>query len=163
VFTDYVQHRRLNGPVQVLDTPTFFYGMEPSQEIMIDLEKGKRLVLRCLAIGDPDDEGNVKVFFELNGQPRLAKVSYRAVSGIKKHHPKADPSNPGHVAAPMPGMVSSVVVESGQVIKAGDVLLVLEAMKMETAVHAERDGTVEEIVASAGTQVDAKDLLLRLG
>ena len=163
VFADYVAHRRTNGPVQVLDTPTFLYGMKPGDEIAVEIEKGKTLVVQCLVIGEPDAEGDVKVFFELNGQPRTAKVPYRAVADKVTKHPKAEPGNPAHVAAPMPGMVSSVAVKEGQKIKAGDVLLVLEAMKMETAVHAEHDGTVEEVVAGVGTQVDAKDLMVRLG
>ena len=163
VFADYVAHRRANGPVHVLDTPTFLYGMKSGDEIAVEIEKGKTLVIQCLVIGEPDAEGEVKVFFELNGQPRTAKVPYRAMADSVAKHPKAEPGNPAHVAAPMPGMVSSVAVKVGQKIKAGDVLLVLEAMKMETAVHAEHDGTVEEVVAGVGTQVDAKDLMVRLG
>jgi pyruvate carboxylase len=163
VFADYVAHRRVNGPVQVLDTPTFLYGMKSGDEIAIEIEKGKTLVVQCLVIGEPDAEGEVKVFFELNGQPRTAKVPFRAMADTVVKHPKAEPGNPAHVASPMPGMVASVAVKAGQKIKAGDVLLVLEAMKMETAVHAEHDGTVEEVVAGVGTQVDAKDLMVRLG
>jgi len=162
VFTDYASHRRSNGPVQVLDTPTFLYGMQSGDEIAIDIEKGKTLVLQCQAIGEPDDDGNVKVFFELNGHPRTAKVAVRAMEATRVKHPKAEPGNPAHVGAPMPGLVSSVAVKAGQTVKAGDVLLVLEAMKMETAVHVERDGTVEEVVTDVGAHVDAKDLMVRL-
>jgi pyruvate carboxylase len=162
VFADYVTHRRHNGPVHVLDTPTFLYGMKPGDEIAVEIEKGKTLVVQCLVIGEPDAEGQVKVFYELNGQPRTAKVPYRAMADAVPKHPKAEPGNPAHVAAPMPGMVSSVAVKAGQKVRAGDLLLVLEAMKMETAVHVEHDGTVEEVVTGVGTQVDAKDLMVRL-
>jgi pyruvate carboxylase len=162
VFADYVTHRRHNGPVHVLDTPTFLYGMKSGDEIAVEIEKGKTLVIQCLVIGEPDAEGQVKVFYELNGQPRTAKVPYRAMADAVPKHPKAEPGNPAHVAAPMPGMVSSVAVKAGQKVRAGDLLLVLEAMKMETAVHVEHDGTVEEVVTGIGTQVDAKDLMVRL-
>jgi len=160
VFTDYAAHRREFGPVDVLPTPIFFYGMKPGQEAAIDLERGKTLIIRCQAIGEPDDEGMVRVFFELNGQPRMAKVADRHLAHTAEKHPKADEGNPNHVAAPMPGAIASVAVTAGQEVNAGDLLFTIEAMKMETAIHAERDGTVARVVAPAGSQVDAKDLLL---
>jgi len=162
VFTDYAAFRRLNGPVEVLPTPVFFYGMSAGQEIAIDLEPGKTLVLRCQAIGETDEEGNAKVFFELNGQPRTIKVAVRGAAHLTARRQQAEDGNPRHVAAPIPGMVASLAVTEGQAIKAGDVLLTIEAMKMETSVHAERDATIARVVTSAGTQVEAKELLLEL-
>jgi len=162
VFTDYAAFRRLNGPVEVLPTPVFFYGMSAGQEIAIDLEPGKTLVLRCQAIGETDEEGNAKVFFELNGQPRTIKVAVRGAAHLAARRQQAEDGNPRHVAAPIPGMVASLAVTEGQAIKAGDVLLTIEAMKMETSVHAERDATIARVVTSAGTQVEAKELLLEL-
>lgn len=162
VFKDYAAFRRLNGPVNALPTPVFFYGMKPGQEISVELERGKTMVVRCQAIGEPNDDGDVKVFFELNGTPRASVVPLKTLAANKVKHPKADPQNLRHVAAPMPGMVSSIAVETGQMIKAGDLLLTLEAMKMETAVHVEMDGVIGAIHVEAGTQVDAKDLLIEL-
>ena len=162
VFADFATRRQEYGPVSSLPTPQFFYGMKPGTEITVTIETGKSLVIRCLAIGETDDEGNVKVFFELNGQPRTAKIVNRtAKSGVNKH-PKAEIGNQLHVAAPMPGVVSSMAVEVGQKIAAGDVMLTIEAMKMETAIHAEADGTVKQIITPIGTQIDAKDLLIEL-
>ncbi len=160
VFTDYAQRAEDYGPVSVLPTPVFFYGMEPGQEIAVDLEPGVTLIVRCQAIGAPDDEGEVRVFFELNGQPRTVRIANRRVAAQARKTPKAEEGNPCHVAAPMPGMVASVAVSAGQRVKAGDLLLTIEAMKMETAIHAERDATVKALVTPAGTQVDAKDLLI---
>jgi pyruvate carboxylase len=101
------------------------------------------------------------VFFELNGQPRRIKVPDRAHgSSAAKARRKAEPGNDMHVGAPMPGVISSVSLVAGQAVKAGDVLLSIEAMKMETALHAERDGTVAEVLVKAGDQIDAKDLLV---
>ena len=162
VFTDHAAHRREFGPVEVLPTPIFFYGMQPGDEATIDLERGKTLVLRCLAISEPDDEGQVRVFYELNGQPRTVRIQDRFAEATAPRHEKAEEGNPGHVAAPMPGSVVTVAVAEGQKVKAGDVLLSIEAMKMESAIHAERDGTVARIVRPAGTQVEAKDLLIEL-
>jgi pyruvate carboxylase len=163
VFADYAARRRDHGPVQVLPTPIFFYGMKPGQEIAVDLEPGKTLVIRCQAIGETDEEGNIRVFFELNGQPRIVRVADRAVADTVLRRRKAEDGNPGHVPAPMPGMVASVAVAKGQQVKRGDLLMTIEAMKMETAIHAQRDGTIAEVAAPAGTQVDAKDLLIAFG
>ncbi len=163
VFSDFVQAQETYGPVSVLPTPVYFYGMEPEDEIFVDIERGKTLVIRCLAKGEADEKGMVTVFFELNGQPRRVKVPDRAhgAAGAAVRR-KAEPGNDAHVGAPMPGVVSGVAVSAGQPVIAGDVLLSIEAMKMETALHAERDGTVEEVLVGAGDQIDAKDLLIVL-
>jgi pyruvate carboxylase len=161
VFTDFIAAQEEYGPVSVLSTPTYFYGMAPEDEIFVDIERGKTLVIRCLAIGETDEKGMVTVFFELNGQPRRVKVPDRTHgAGAAKARPKAEPGNETHVGAPMPGVVSTVSVAAGQKVKAGDVLLSIEAMKMETALHAERDGEVAEILVRNGDQIDAKDLLV---
>jgi pyruvate carboxylase len=161
VFTDFAAAQETYGPVSVLPTPTYFYGMKSEEEIFLDIEKGKTLVVRCQAFGDVDDQGMVTVFFELNGQPRRIKVPDRAHgASAAKARRKAEPGNEGHVGAPMPGVVSALAVAAGQAVKAGDVLLSIEAMKMETALHAERDGEVAEVLVKAGDQIDAKDLLI---
>ena len=147
------------GPVSVLPTPVYFHGLPVGEEILVELEKGKTLVIRTQAIGETGEDGEVRVFFELNGQPRVAKVPNRA-SGKVTARRKSEEGNPDHVAAPMPGMVSTIAVKQGQTVKAGDVLLSIEAMKMETALHAERDGTIAELLVHAGSQIDAKDLLI---
>ena len=162
VFTDFANAQEEYGPVSVLPTPVYFYGIEQEQEIFVDLEKGKTLVIRCLAIGDTDENGMRTVFFELNGQPRRVKVPDRIHgASAAKSRPKADAANEAHVGAPMPGVISTVAVSAGQAVKAGDVLVSIEAMKMETALHAERDGTVAEVLVQSGDQIDAKDLLVR--
>ncbi|MBX3579006.1 MAG: pyruvate carboxylase [Rhizobiaceae bacterium] len=164
VFTDFAAAQDLYGPVSVLPTPTYFYGMATEDEVFVDIEKGKTLVIRCLAIGEADAKGMVTVFFELNGQPRRVKVPDRirgAANGAVRK--KAEPGNEAHLGAPMPGVVSTVAVSAGQPVKAGDVLLSIEAMKMETALHAERDGSIAEILVRAGDQIDAKDLLVVFG
>jgi len=163
VFSEYARAENIYGPVSVLPTPVYFYGLAPGDEIMVDLERGKTLVIRCQAVGDTDEEGQVKVFFELNGQPRSVKVPDRAhgASGRATRR-KAEDGNASHVAAPMPGVISTVSVAAGQEITAGDVLLSIEAMKMETALHADRDGTIAEVLVQPGTQIDAKDLLIVL-
>ncbi len=160
VYLDYMGRRRDYGPVRVLPTPTFFWGMEPGEEIAVDLEPGKTLQIRLQAMAEPNSEGEVKLFYELNGQPRVIRVPDRVHGASARRSEKAEPGNTAHVGAPMPGSVASVAVSAGQSVASGEVLLTLEAMKMETAIHAERDGVIDRVVAGPGTQVDAKDLLI---
>ena len=160
VFLDYMGRHRDYGPVRVLPTLTYFYGMAEGEEVAIELEAGKTLVLRLQTVSTTNEDGEVKVFFELNGQPRVIRVPDRSAAASANAHPKADPDNQGHVAAPLPGVVASVNVSAGQTVEAGDVLLSIEAMKMETAIHAEVGGVIARVVTPAGSQVDAKDLLV---
>ena len=160
VFADYAARHDLYGPVSALPTDVFFYGLPPRRDISVEIERGHTLVIRCLAVGETDEEGAVRVFFELNGQPRTVKVENREAAATVVRRPKADPANPCHVSAPMPGVVASVAVASGRSVIAGDLLMTIEAMKMETALHAERDGTVAALHVAVGQSVEAKDLLL---
>lgn len=164
VFTDYALAADTYGPVSVLPTPAYFYGLKEGDELFAEIEKGKTLVIVNQAMTATDDKGMVTVFFELNGQPRRIKVPDRAhgASGSAVRR-KAETGNAAHVGAPMPGVISTVFVSPGQAIKAGDVLVSIEAMKMETALHAEKDGTISEVLVRAGDQIDAKDLLVVYG
>ncbi|WP_416064957.1 pyruvate carboxylase [Rhizobium sp. ZK1] len=161
VFTDFALASDTYGPVSVLPTPAYFYGLKDGEELFADIEKGKTLVIVNQAISQTDSQGMVTVFFEFNGQPRRIKVPDRAhgASGAAVRR-KAEAGNAVHVGAPMPGVISRVFVASGQAVSAGDVLVSIEAMKMETALHAEKDGTISEVLVKAGDQIDAKDLLV---
>jgi len=163
VFTDFALASDTYGPVSVLPTPAYFYGLSDGEELFADIEKGKTLVIVNQAMSQPDSQGMVTVFFELNGQPRRIKVPDRAHGAVgTAARPKAEAGNAAHVGAPMPGVISRVFVSAGQTIKAGDVLVSIEAMKMETAIHAERDGAVADVLVKAGDQIDAKDILVVL-
>ncbi|UWQ00800.1 pyruvate carboxylase [Aliiroseovarius crassostreae] len=162
VFLDYMGRHRTYGPVRTLPTKTFFYGMEPGEEIEAEIDPGKTLEILLQAVGETDENGEVKVFFELNGQPRVIRVPNRLVKATTASRPKAEEGNANHVGAPMPGVVASVAVSAGQEVHEGDLLLTIEAMKMETGIHAERDATVKAVHVSAGGQIDAKDLLVEL-
>jgi pyruvate carboxylase len=159
IFVEFCAMSRKYGPVSVLPTPVFFYGMSPGQETAVELERGKTLVIRLQTVGEPDEDGQVRVFFELNGQPRMIRVPNRALALKVVGRRKADGDNPAHLAAPMPGSISSIAIRPGQRIEAGDVVLTLEAMKMETALHASNAGMVKELLVSPGAHVEAKDLL----
>jgi pyruvate carboxylase len=162
VWQDYARERAQYGDPEVLPTPVFFYGMEPGQEISVDLERGKTLIVRYVASSEPHEDGTRTVFFELNGQPRSVRVPDRAQVAQRPPARKAEAGNPRHVGAPMPGTVATVTTVAGAKVARGDVLLTLEAMKMQTAVRAESEGEVAEVLAKPGQTVDVKDLLVVL-
>jgi pyruvate carboxylase len=162
VFLDYMGRHRTYGPVRTLPTPVFFYGMQAGEEISVEIDPGKTLEIRLQAVGETTDEGDVRVFFELNGQPRVIRVPNRAVKAQTRAKPKAQDGNPGHIGAPMPGSVASIGVAAGQKVNAGDLLLTIEAMKMETGLHADRAGVVKAVHVQAGSQIEAKDLLIEI-
>mgnify|MGYP000706382474 CR=1 FL=1 len=162
VFLDYMGRHRVYGPVRALPTKTFFYGMEPGEEITAEIDPGKQLEIRLQAVGETTEDGDVRVFFELNGQPRVIRVPNRAVKAKTAARPKAAEGNPAHIGAPMPGSIASIAVTVGQKVRAGDLLLTIEAMKMETGLHADREATVKAVHVQAGSQIEAKDLLIEL-
>ncbi|MCB1368463.1 MAG: pyruvate carboxylase, partial [Rhodobacteraceae bacterium] len=162
VFMDYMGRHRLYGPVRTLPTRTFFYGMEPGEEISAEIDPGKTLEIRLQAVGETNDDGEVKVFFELNGQPRVIRVPNRKVKATTARRPKAEAGNANNIGAPMPGSVASVTVKAGQKVAAGDMLLTIEAMKMETGIHVDRDAVVAAVLVRPGDQIEAKDLLVEL-
>jgi pyruvate carboxylase len=160
VFTEYAASRASYGDVSTLPTSVFFYGMQTGQEINIDLERGKTLILKYVATSDVHEDGTRTVFFELNGQPRPIRVADRSQVAKRPPRRKVEAGNAKHVGAPMPGTIGTVSVRVGQSLARGDTLLTLEAMKMETTVRAEQDGAIKEVLAKPGQPVDAKDLLV---
>jgi pyruvate carboxylase len=162
VFLDFSEHLRKYSDTSALPTSTFFFGMERGEETSIEIESGKTLIIKFLAVGDAHEDGRRQVFFELNGQPREVLVQDKVLSvGNVKARAKAEPGNPKHIGSPMPGSVVQVVVGVGEEVSAGQKLLTLEAMKMETTIYAERKAKVAEVLVRPGTQVEAAELLIR--
>ena len=159
VFADYAEHRRRYGDVSVLPTPAFFYGLKKHQEISLDIDHGKSLIVSLQGRADVEEEGLTKLFFELNGQPRVVRIE-RAGSLKTEAQPKAEENNVRHIGAPMPGMVVTVAVKPGQKVEKGDSILSIEAMKMETVIRAERESVVKKVYVKPGAVVSAKDLLV---
>ncbi|HXZ59299.1 MAG TPA: pyruvate carboxylase [Steroidobacteraceae bacterium] len=162
VWQDYARERLQYGDLSLLPTPVFFYGMQPGEEISVDLERGKTLIVRYVASSEPHEDGTRTVFFELNGQPRSVRVRDLARVAQRPALAKVEPGNTRHVGAPMPGTVTTVAVSVGAKVARGEALLTLEAMKMETAVRAESEGEVAEVLVKPGEAVDLKDLLIVL-
>ena len=163
VFLQFHKAREAYGDLSVLPTPEFFYGMEAQSEITIEIETGKVLILKFLTISEAHPEGTRTVFFELNGQPREVSVLDKSLKVAAEQRAKADPSNPGHVGAPIPGAITSISVARGENVKKGDRLLVMEAMKMQTTVYAPVGGKVQDLLVQVGNTVEAKDLIAVIG
>jgi pyruvate carboxylase len=162
VFEEFAAHREEYADTSILPTPAYLYGLQPGEEIGIEIEHGKRLLIKFLTLGDPHPDGKRTVFFDLNGQPRNISVDDAKSESTVVKRVKADPKDANQIAAPMPGLVVVVAVTPGSKVKAGQKLVSMEAMKMETTLYAEQDGTVEEVLVSAGSQVETGDLIVRL-
>jgi pyruvate carboxylase len=162
VSSDLEKHKQQYSDTSVLPTPTFFYGMAVNEEIEVEIEEGKTLFIKLVAVGEPRSDGKRGVFFELNGQPREVFVKDKSQLAKTRARPKIEVGNLRHVGAPMPGFVVQVAVAVGDNVEKGQKLMTLEAMKMETSLYANETGRVAEVLAAPRTQVETDDLLLRL-
>src|SRR5579864_4126529 len=163
VFVKFARAQQAWDDVEVLPSPQFFFGMQKGDEITVDIEAGKRLVIKFLTLGEPHPDGRRTVFFELNGQPREVTVRDHSLKRTAAERLKADPGTPGQVGAALPGMITTVAVGLNDAVEKGDRLLVIEAMKMQSTVYAPVYAKITAIHAQAGQQVEAKDLLVVIG
>ncbi|MGM9929448.1 MAG: biotin/lipoyl-containing protein, partial [Bacillus sp. (in: firmicutes)] len=162
VFLEYVQTNEKFGHVSKLDTLTFLYGMRLGEEIEVEIETGKTLIVKLVSISDVHADGTRNIYFELNGQQRQIVVQDESVASTIITKAKADLSNRNHIGATMPGTVIKVVVEKGEKVQKGDHLIITEAMKMETTVQAPFTGVVKDIHVSNGEAISTGDLLIEL-
>ncbi len=162
VFEEYHHKSIAYGSVRKIPTPQFFYGLKQDEEVIMEIDKGKNILVRLLTIGEADENGIRKVFMRLNGQTRIIEVQDKQVEVHTHEHKKAEKGKAEHVAAPLQGKISQFFVKEGEQVKTNMPLFTLEAMKMESTITALKDGTVKEIVLTAGTLVKAEDLVLVL-
>jgi len=139
---------------------SFFYGLPMNEEVTIEIEEGKTLIFKLVAISPVNNEGNCTVFFEFNGQPREVVIANRKVSASVIKRPQAEEENTKHIGAPMPGMIVNVKVAADDKVIKNDPLLIMEAMKMEATVYAEHDGIISQVLVKAKDSVEARDLLI---
>jgi len=160
VFEEYYQKKNEFGEVWHIPTINFFFGLKPEEEVLIEIDKGKSILVRFLTCSEPDEEGKRKVFMRLNGQTRIIEIQDKNVKIAAKENQKAERSNPAQVAAPLQGKLSQLLVKEGDVVKQNQPLFVIEAMKMETTITATSAGMVEKIVLQPGSMVRSDDLVL---
>jgi len=158
VFKDFHEKWVKYGDVRQLPTKPFFFGLDPDQEIIASIGRGKNLLIKMLYISKPDDEGYRSVNFELNGQIRKIYTRDLSADTNKTVNPKAEGKH--QIGAPLQGRIFEIHVEKGDSVSQGDVLFVIEAMKMETSVEAPFDGTIEKVQLGDGDLVDQNDLVV---
>ena len=162
VFTDFHNHHQEFGNVINVPTKNFFYGMEPGEEIIVELDRGKTLLIEYLSRGETDEEGMSRIFFKVNGQTRAVEVKDKSVKVEKVVHQKVDKNDKKQIGAPLQGALSNIQVEVGQKVEKNQPLFVIEAMKMETTITANGAGEIEKIVLKEGEMVYADDLVIVL-
>lgn len=159
---DYQKIVEQFGDVSVLDTPTFIYGIRLGEEIKIEIEKGKTLMVKLVSIGLAQQDGTRTVYFELNGQSREVIIKDESIKTTVVSRLKADPTNLKHLRAAMPGTIIKVLVQKGEKVSKGDHLIITEAMKMETTIQAPFDGIIKDIYVISGEAIQPGDLLIEL-
>ncbi len=162
VFSEFAKNTREFSDVSVLPTPAFFYGLRPGEEINVVIEEGKSLIIRLVNVSEPDKDGRRTVTYELNGMTRETLIADKKIVPQTKSRPKADITDPRQIAAPIPGLIVSIAISIGHKVAKGDKLLVMEAMKMQTAVYATTNGIVDALHVTVGDAVESKDLLVKL-
>jgi pyruvate carboxylase len=162
VFKDLVKYINEYGHARVLPTPAFFYGLKPGEEISVEIQEGKILIIKLIYVSEPDKEGLRTLTFELNGRARECVIADKSIKGEVKRRIKADSADKMQIGAPIPAMVSAVTATVGHKVKKGEKLIILEAMKMQTTVYALTDGIIDQVEVQAGDQVESKDLLVKL-
>lgn len=163
VFEEYYEFCQVYGDISIIPTTSFFYGMKQGEEVFVELDKGKRLIVKLLFISTPNDEGICRASFELNGKVREVKVRDQSFKVDKKSHRKADATVEGEIGAPLQGRLSKVLARKGDQVEENQPLFVIEAMKMETTISANKSGTIEHVILEAGTLVEQDDLVVVLG
>ncbi|HEU5080506.1 MAG TPA: pyruvate carboxylase [Opitutaceae bacterium] len=162
VFADFTKQQKESGDVSTLPTPAFFYGLKPGEEVSVQIEEGKTLIIRLVSIGAPDKDGRRSLSYELNGMSREAYIQDKSIAPKAKARPKADLADPLQVPAPIPGLIAALTTSVGAKVAKGDKLFMVEAMKMQTTVYAPADGVVTELHVAIGDTVESKDLLIKL-
>jgi pyruvate carboxylase len=162
VYLKYDKFRQTYSDVSVLPSGAFFYGLKPGEEITVELEPGKTMIVKFLTVSEAHPDGTRTLFFELNGQPREVTVRDRSLRVVERSHPKADPAEPGQVGAPTAGLISSIAVHTNHAVERGAKLLTLEAMKMQSNIYAPIGGKITKLLVAPGQHVEAKDLLVTI-
>ena len=113
VFPDLAAHERTYSDTSILPTSIFFFGPDPGVEHPVEIEPGKTLIVKLLAVGEPHADGMRTVFFELNGQPREVEVVDRSLASSVREVPWPIPTTPTRSASPLPGLIVGVAVSAG--------------------------------------------------
>ncbi len=162
VFDQFMQTKQQYGDLSLLDTPTFFFGMRNGETVEIEIDTGKRLIIKLETISEPDENGYRTIYYVMNGQARRISIKDENIKTNTNLKPKADKTNPSHIGAQMPGSVTEVKVTVGEEVKVNQPLLITEAMKMETTIQAPFNGTIKQVTVVNGDAIATGDLLIEI-
>lgn len=162
VFTDLYNHYVKYGKVMQIPTKNFFYGMQPGEEIIVELDKGKTLLIELVSITEANEDGEKEVFFKINGQTRSILIKDHSIDVEKIVHQKVDKNNPKQVGAPLQGSLASIMVKEGDTVDKNQPLFVIEAMKMGTTITSNTSGKIKKIYLSEGTMLHSDDLVIEM-
>lgn len=160
VYDDFYRSELEYGDVSRIPTPAFFFGLENNEEILIEIDQGKTIIVQFLEMSEPDDDGIRTVFLKLNGQNRNIEVKDESVESKRVKRPKA--SSPHEIGAPLQGKLSRFLVGEGDHVEKQDPVFVFEAMKMESTVTAPDAGRIKKLHLEEGTMLDQGDLVVEM-
>lgn len=160
VYSEYLDFVDTFGDISVMPTSVYLYGLDLGEATRVEIEEGKTLMVKLMAVGGLTPNGHRMVYFELNGQPREITIRDHTAEVDASARPMADPRDPHQVAASMPGKVLRVECAVGDTVALGQTLVVAEAMKMETAISATAAGVVSEILVRVGDTLSAGELVV---
>jgi pyruvate carboxylase len=162
VFEEYWEKKSQYGEVWHVPTLNFFYGLKNEEEVLIEIDRGKSILVRLLTCSEPNEEGKRKIFMRLNGQTRIIEVQDNNIKSAVQENQKAEKGNKKHIGAPLQGKISQVLVKEGDMVKPNQALFIIEAMKMETTITATEESKIERIMMKPGGMVKSEDLVLTL-
>ncbi|MBS4960561.1 MAG: pyruvate carboxylase [Clostridiales bacterium] len=160
VYDEYCEHLELYNDVSLLDSHVYFYGLAKGEETVLRLGEGKDILIKYVDSSDPDEFGIRSLTFEINGVVRVIRVQDKKLAIKSDHRLKADKTNPAHLGSTLPGTVGKIVVKPGDIVKKNQLLMTVEAMKMETSVLSKVDGKVDHIYVKEGDRVSQEELLV---
>lgn len=160
VFEDFYNFRKHFGRVEKLPTKSFYYPLKPNEEIIVNLDLGKNIIIKLRYMGEPNEDGFREVFFQMNGQTRNVLVKDNAVKSVKVTNAKA--SGPNDIGAPLQGSLLKILVAEGDKIEKDTPLFIIEAMKMETTICAPKAGTIYKVVLKEKAMIEQDDCVIQL-
>lgn len=160
VFEEFYNFRKEFGDVSTLPTLQFFYRMKPNEEILVNIGRGKNLLIRYMYMTEANEDGERDVFFKINGQTRSVLVKDKSVKISKIANRKAQSEK--EIGAPLQGKLSKVFVKEGDVVEKNQPLFMIEAMKMETNIAAPFAGKVRKLVLKENEMVSQEDCVVEL-
>lgn len=158
VFEEYYQFQKQYGEVSKLPTLPFFFPMNPNEEILVGISRGKNVLIRYMYMTEADEDGERDVFFKINGQTRSVHVKDKSIKTTKVANRKATAAN--EIGAPLQGKLAKILIKAGDTIAKNQPLFVVEAMKMETTINANVAGVVKAILLAEGSMIEQEDCVV---